>query len=81
MALSVIVIFGRYFNLNGWSGKLAAGMLATAALLLVLAAVETIRQRIKGRRHAVDSSNDSPIPEDPDSDVGQERESTDLHHA
>jgi len=81
VALSVIVIFGRYFNLNGWSGKLAAGMLAAAALLLVLAAVETIRQKIKSRRHTVDQSADSPIDENPENDLGQERESTDLHHA
>jgi hypothetical protein len=58
MALAVIVIFGRYFNLNGWSGKLAAGMIAAAALLLALAAVETIRQKVKSRRSGVDQSVD-----------------------
>jgi hypothetical protein len=58
MALAVIVIFGRYFNLNGWSGKLAAGMIAAAALLLALAAVETVRQKVKSRRSGVDPSAD-----------------------
>lgn len=50
MAFAVIEVFGRYFNLNGWSGKLAAGMLAAAALLLVIAALESIRQKLKRRR-------------------------------
>jgi hypothetical protein len=60
MALAVIVIFGRYFNLEGWSGKLAAGMLAAAALLLVLAAIETIRQKVKSRRDRVDRPAEPP---------------------
>jgi peptidoglycan/LPS O-acetylase OafA/YrhL len=60
MALAVIVIFGRYFNLEGWSGKLAAGMLAAAALLLALAAIETIRQKIKTRRGRVDQRAEPP---------------------
>jgi hypothetical protein len=53
MAPAVIEVFGRYFNLSGWSGRLAAGMLAAAALLLVIAAVEAIRQKVKSR-HAKD---------------------------
>jgi hypothetical protein len=61
MALAVIVIFGRYFNLGGWSGRLAAGMLAAAALLLVLAAIETIRQKVKSRRSGVDQPTEPPV--------------------
>jgi hypothetical protein len=50
MALAVIVVFGRYFNLDGWTGKLAAGMLAAAALLLAIAAIEAVRQKVRSRR-------------------------------
>jgi len=81
VTLSVIVIFGRYFNLNGWSGKLAAGMLAAAVLLLALAAIETIRQKVKGRSHGVDQNAVPAIDPEPENVVVQDRESTDLHQA
>jgi hypothetical protein len=66
MAFAVIEILGRYFNLNGWSGKLAAGMLAAAALLLLIAGFESVRQKLKRRSSAIPQTDPAGASESVD---------------